>query len=170
MKFFKITFFFLFCVLATAAMAQPATKDAPTFETYKKIPAYSLQDLSGGSFMANAVQQKNKTLVVVYFSPTCSHCISFTENLTASLKRFSRQVQFLFVSAYPVADIRSFAATQGLLKMPNFKMAFDADFALGRFYLLKEIPAIFVYNPQGKLARHFDSHVVMNDLIAATNH
>lgn len=139
-----------------------------TYKNYKEVPAFNLLDLNEKKFSSGSVQQKGKSLVVVYFSPMCGHCLEFTENLTYNLKKF-KQVQFLFVSAYPMDDIKTFAITRGLHKMPQFKVGQDPDFNMGRFYELKEIPAIFVYSKSGKFKKSFDSKVKIEDLIAEAN-
>lgn len=139
-----------------------------TYKNYKDVPAYNLLDMDGKKFSSGSVQQKGKSLVVVYFSPMCGHCLEFTENLTSNLKKF-KKVQFLFVSAYPLNDIKTFVITRGLNKMPQFKVGQDPDFNMGRFYELKEIPAIFVYSKNGKLKKSFDSKVKMEDLVAEAN-
>ena len=139
-----------------------------TYKNYKEVPAFNLLDLNEKKFSSGSVQQKGKSLVVVYFSPMCGHCLEFTENLTSQLKKF-KQVQFLFVSAYPMNDIKTFAITRGLNKMPQFKIGQDPDFNMGRFYELKEIPAIFVYSKNGRFKKSFDSKVKIEDLIAEAN-
>ncbi len=146
------------------------SKDAATitYKNYKEVPAYNLLDLNEKKFSSGSVQQKGKSLVVVYFSPLCSHCLEFTENLTSNLKKF-KQVQFLFVSAYPLDDIKTFAITRGLNKMPQFKIGQDPDFNMGRFYELKEIPSIFVYSKSGKFKKAFNAKLKMEDLIEAAN-
>lgn len=149
-----------------AGMAQP--KLTTTAKTQQTIPAVQLTNLSNQSFAANKVQAPGKTLALVYFSPTCSHCIEFTESLTGKLKQF-KNVQFLFVSAYPLAEVKTFATSKGLTKMPQFTIGMDPQFLLGGFYELKEIPSIFVYGKNGKLKKSFDSKVKMEDLIASAN-
>lgn len=159
----------LLVILVVAASGQPANAQSstPTVRTFTAVPSVSLLGLDGQNFLSTSVQPKGKVLVVVYFSPTCSHCIHFTEELTGRLKDF-QQVQFLYVSAYPVTDIKNFAAVRGMLKMKNFRLANDPEFKLGSFYELKEIPGIFVYGPNGKLRRSFDSKVKMDELVAST--
>lgn len=139
-----------------------------TYKNYTSLPAYSLLDMSSKPFLTTSVPQKGKSLVVVYFSPSCSHCQEFTSALTAQLKDF-KNVQFLFVSAYPIPDITKFANERGLQKMANFKMANDPDFKLGTFFELKEIPSVFVYGSNGKLKRNFDSKVKIDELKQAAN-
>jgi thiol-disulfide isomerase/thioredoxin len=139
-----------------------------TYKNYASLPAYSLLDLNGKPFLTTSVPQKGKSLVVVYFSPTCSHCQEFTSSLTAQLKDF-KNVQFLFVSAYPIPEITSFTNERGLQKMSNFKMAQDPEFNLGRFFELKEIPSVFVYDSNGKLKKNFDSKVKIDELKLAAN-
>lgn len=158
--------FLLACMAGTAAWAQPGK--TATYKTQQTIPAVQLTDISKQAFFANKVQTPGKTLVLVYFSPTCSHCIDFTDNLTGKLKQF-KNVQFLFVSAYSLPEIQTFATNKGLTKMPQFKLAQDPEFKLGGFYELKEIPSVFVYGKNGKLKKSFDSKVKMEDLIASAN-
>lgn len=147
-------------------MAQPV--NAATHTLRQTIPAVKLIDWSNQPFFSNKVQVPGKNLVLVYFSPTCGHCLEFTENLTGKLKQF-KNVQFLFVSAYSIEEIKTFAITRGLTKMPNFKIGQDPEFKLGTFYGLKEIPSIFVYGKNGKLKKSFDSKVKMDELIEAAN-
>ncbi|MCU0394629.1 MAG: redoxin family protein [Chitinophagaceae bacterium] len=152
-----------------AGTAQPDKEVATlTYRNFKEVPAFPLLDLEGKKFSSGSVRPKGKTLVVVYFSPTCSHCIEFTEQLTSKLKSFKNS-QFLYVSAYPLEEIKTFAITRGFHKMPNFRVGQDAAFNMGRFYELKEIPGVFVYNKEGQLVKSFDSKLKMEDLIAAAN-
>ncbi len=139
-----------------------------TYKNYPSWPAFSLLDLNSKPFLTTSVPQKGKSLAVVYFSPSCSHCQEFTSLLTAQMKDFEK-VQFLFVSAYPIPDIATFANQKGLLKMSNFKMAHDPEFKLGTFFELKELPSVFVYSSSGKLKRSFDSKVKIEALKLAAN-
>ncbi|MCU0334701.1 MAG: redoxin domain-containing protein [Chitinophagaceae bacterium] len=159
----------LLTLMGAGAATTPAAAQSSTLtvRSVSSVPSVSLLGLDGQKFSSAAVQPKGKVLVVVYFSPTCSHCIQFTEELTGRLKDF-QQVQFLYVSAYPVTDIKNFAAVRGMLKMKNLRLANDPEFKLGSFYELKEIPGIFVYGTNGKLRRSFDSKVKMDELVAAT--
>lgn len=158
--------------LLVAALASPAQSEQGaatlTYRNFNEVPAFPLLDLEGKKFSSGSVRPKGKTLVVVYFSPTCSHCIEFTEQLTSQLKSF-RNTQFLYVSAYPLEEIKTFAITRGFHKMSNFRVGQDPEFNMGRFYELKEIPGVFVYSKEGKLTRSFDSKLKMEDLVAAAN-
>lgn len=158
--------FLLLGLCSLSGMAQPGK--TATYKTQQTVLPVQLIDINKQPFFSNKVQVPGKTLVLVYFSPTCSHCLDFTENLTAKLKQF-KNVQFLFVSAYSVEEIKTFAITRGLTKMPNFKVGQDPEFKLGTFYELKEIPSIFVYGKNGKLKKTFDSKVKIEDLIVSAN-
>lgn len=161
-----LTFLLLCMGAGTAVWAQPGK--TASYKTQQTIPAVQLVDVNKQAFFSNKVQVPGKTLVLVYFSPTCGHCIDFTESLTGKLKQF-KDVQFLFVSAYSVEEIKTFANNKGLTKMANFKVGQDPEFKLGTFYELKEIPSIFVYGKNGKLKKSFDSKVKMEDLILSAN-
>lgn len=165
MKNYLIILFFLFTGSTTIAQV---ANGGITYKNFTSLPAYTLLDLNSKPFMTTSVPQKGKSLVVVYFSPSCSHCQEFTSALTAQLKDF-KNVQFLFVSAYPITEITSFANERGLQKMSNFKMSQDPEFKLGTFFELKEIPSVFVYGSNGKLKSNFDSKVKIEELKLAAN-
>ncbi len=139
-----------------------------TYRNYTSIPAFPLQGLDGKKFSSVSAVQKGKVFVVVYFSPFCSHCQHFTDEITGHYNDF-KQVQFLYVSAYPLEDIRTFANDRGLSKMKNFTLGFDPDFNMGKFYELKEIPGIFVYGKDGKLKKNYSSSIGVDELKEAVD-
>ncbi|HSC53504.1 MAG TPA: redoxin domain-containing protein [Phnomibacter sp.] len=139
-----------------------------TYKNYLSLPAYSLFDLNNKPLLTTSVPQKGKSLVIVYFSPSCGHCQEFTSNLTARLKDF-KKVQFLYVSAYPLADIQKFTTDRGLQKMTNFTIAHDPEFKLGTFFAMKELPSVFVYGSNGKLKGNFDSKLTIDELVLMAN-
>ena len=155
----KILLTFLqFC--SSGLSAQPLFKRLPDF------PSFRLMSSDGTSFSSTDILKKNKPSVVIYFSPTCHHCQTQTQDLTSNMKSF-KEVQFLFVTAYPPADTNPFLNEYAIEKFSNIRFGYDSSFSMGSFYELKSLPGVFIYDKQGKLKNHFDTNVKPEKLYAA---
>ncbi len=109
---------------------------------------------------------KKHPTIVIYFSPTCGHCQHQAEEITSHIKQLE-DVQILMVTSHPLYEIRQFIDTYAINHFANITVARDPDFNMGRFYELKSMPGIFIYNKKGKLKKAFDTNVKIEDLVAA---
>jgi peroxiredoxin len=149
------------------AAAQDSLK--PTAVNYKTIPsfpAFPLLKTDSSKFNSVSVYQKGESAVVIYFSPTCSHCQHQAEEITGRIKDF-KNVQILMVSSYSLEEIRQFVDAYGLDHFKNITVGHDPGFNMGAFFELKSLPGIFVYDKKGKLKKHFETNVKANDLLEA---
>ena len=162
-KWFAIfTLFFFF-----NGNAQDSTKPAPlTYKTYTSFPAYPLLALDSSRFNSVSVSNKKEPVVIIYFSPTCSHCQHQAEEITGHMNDF-QHVQFLMVSSYSMQEIKQFSDTYGLAHFPNITIGNDPSFGMGQFFALKSLPGIFVYNKKGKFQKHFETNVLADSLAAS---
>lgn len=129
-----------------------------SYKTLPEFPAFKLKSSGEKIFTSTEVQRKNKPTVVVYFSPTCHHCQTQALDITGNIKLF-KDVQFLFVTSYPEADTKPFLDEYAIEKFPNIRFGYDTAFAMGKFYMLKSLPGIFIYNKEGVFVRDFDTNV-----------
>jgi thiol-disulfide isomerase/thioredoxin len=136
------------------------------FKTYTTLPSYKLVNTKGEIFTTSSVQQKNTPFVVVYFSPTCSHCQQQAEDITSNMTQF-KDAQFLFVTSYPKSDTKPFLDQYAIEKFKNITFGYDSTFSMGRFYLLESLPGIFIYNKKGDLKTFFSTNVKPANLYAA---
>lgn len=155
-------------LLASASLsAQDSNKTKVlTYKTYPSFPAFPLLSIDSTRFNTLSVQAKKGPTIVMYFSPTCSHCQHQAEEITGHIKEL-RHVKFLMVSSYPLAEIRQFAETYAINRFENIKLAYDPESKLVGFYELKSLPGIFVYDKNGKFKKSFPTNVKAQDLIEA---
>ncbi len=136
------------------------------FKTYNTFPAYKLVNSNGETFTSSSIQKANLPTVVVYFSPTCSHCQQQAEDITSNMSQF-KDVQFLFVTSYPQSDTKPFLDQYAIEKFKSITFGYDSTFAMGRFYLLESLPGIFIYNKKGELKTFFNTNIKPANLYAA---
>lgn len=136
------------------------------YKTLPSFPAFPLLKTDSSKFNSVSVFQKNHETVVIYFSPTCSHCQHQAEEITSHMKDFEG-VKFLFVSSYTMDDINQYVSAYGLNHFSNITVGQDAAFNMGRFFELKSLPGIFVYDKKGKLKASYDTNVHADELLKA---
>lgn len=129
-----------------------------SYKNFLDFPAFKLKSSGERTFTSTEVQKKNKPTVVIYFSPTCHHCQTQALDITGNIKLF-KDVQFLFVTSYPEVDTKPFLNEYAVEKFSNIKFGYDTAFAMGRFFMLKSLPGIFIYNKDGKFVKDFDTNV-----------
>lgn len=136
------------------------------FKTFPTLPAYKLVNSNGETFTSTSVQRKNVPTVVVYFSPTCSHCQHQAEDITSNMTQF-KEAQFLFVTSYPAADTKPFLNQYAIEKFKNIAFGYDSTFAMGQFFLLESLPGVYIYDKKGIFKTFFNTNVKPANLYAA---
>lgn len=155
----------LLAAIGTNAQDTPAVKGF-TYKDYTLLPVFQLRKPDSSMFRTTSVPEKNKQLVVVYFSPTCSHCQHQTQEITSNMKQL-KDVKFLFVSSYSLEEIRGYVKEYAIDRFSNITIGQDPDFKMGRFYALTSMPGIFVYDKKGRLVKNFDTNVTIKTLLSA---
>ncbi|MES2649864.1 MAG: redoxin domain-containing protein [Bacteroidota bacterium] len=160
---------FLAIFICLNARSQDSTKKASiTYKTYTSFPAFPLMALDSSRFNSISVLAKNQPLVVIYFSPTCSHCQHQAEEITSHMNEF-KNVKFLMVSSYPITEIKEFATTYAIQRFQNITLAHDPNFSMGQFYELRSLPGIYVYDKKGLFKKNFETNVMADVLWNALN-
>lgn len=157
----------ILCFLAAKSFGQDSTKTAPlTYKTYTQVPAFNLYALDSSKFSSISVVEKKEPLIIMYFSPTCSHCQHQAEEFTSHMKEL-KDIKILMVSSYSLTEIRQFATDYGVNHFSNIKLGYDPEFSMGRFYDLRSLPGIFVYNKSGRLVKNFETNTTVAEILAA---
>lgn len=100
---FRLFFLSVMCGLLSFSM----TINAQTQSKPKKLADFSFYDLKGNVFTSKQLYYSNY-LTVVYFDPTCEHCIEQTEQIVKNMSKFNK-TKMLWVS---IADPQSIADFQ----------------------------------------------------------
>jgi len=150
----KLLFFFSLIIAAGCSQAQ-TTPDASKID---HIPAFHIltQD---SVYVTNAVLKKNKPVVIIYFSPDCSHCQRMMYELKPYMKDFSgtQVVMVTFIQTSYLKLLKEFRRDYSLSSYPNFTTGTEyPDYAVQRYYSIATTPYIAIYDRKGKLVKTFD--------------
>jgi thioredoxin-related protein len=114
--------------------------------------------------------KKNKPVMLIYFSPDCSHCQHMMYEMKPVMKelRNIQVVMITFSNNYDLRGIREFYRDFGLANYPNFLVGTEGySYVVQRYYSVRTTPYIAIYNHQGKLVKAFDKAPKMEELIEA---
>ncbi|MBK8443248.1 MAG: redoxin domain-containing protein [Sphingobacteriales bacterium] len=112
------------------------------------LPDFKFQDLKGKVIGKSQVPYQ-QYLTVVYFDPTCEHCIELTEQIVKNIAKF-KKTHLLWVSIADAEPIAEFQRTY----FPNVKnMTFVRDAKMkvyDYFENLDDTPTFVVFDKNGK--------------------
>ena len=148
--------------------------NAQKTEPVKTIPHYKLlkQD---STYITDANLKKGQPVMIIYFSPDCSHCqrltYEFKEEFTKEAKKKVNtlsHVQIVMATWTQFKEIQVFYRDFGLNKYPNITVGTEGTtMMLQRIYQVKTTPYIAIYSKTGQLSATFDKPPKLEDVLAA---
>src|SRR5688572_32126208 len=143
------------CFLFSSVMANAQADSANNYvKGFTTIPAFNINLVPDSSFYSNANLQENKPFMIMFFSPDCDHCQKQTKDILA-YKNELKNLQILMVSVLPNKFNRPFFEEYKLDAVPNIKLGTDLSYKLRQLYQVKTLPAMYVYDVNGNLAKAF---------------
>ncbi|MCF3112176.1 thioredoxin fold domain-containing protein [Niabella sp. CC-SYL272] len=141
MKCFLCLFFLLCC--AGVAFSQ---KDRAA------IPPFKIRLTNGDGFTYEQVD-KNKPLMLIYFSPSCEHCKAFTEALLKQKTKWANK-QIVMISYVHIREVQAFDRMYHLSEHPDIKIGSEGQtFIVQQYYQIQQFPFVVLFNKQGRLTK-----------------
>lgn len=143
----RIVLFTLISMICCLAMAQPGT--APYTKT-KNFPPINLLLPDSSTHYTKADLPKDKSVLLVLFSPMCDHCKHETEEMLQHIDDF-KETQILMVTSLPFDSMLSFRDHFRLQNYPNITVAHDPHFFLIPYFQLNMMPFLAFYDRKKQL-------------------
>jgi thioredoxin-related protein len=156
----KLLFFFLpLFIIAGCSQAQVQKK-------IEKIPPYRILG-PDSVYRTPANLKKNQPVMLVYFSPDCSHCQQMMYEMKEDMKPFSK-IQIVMVTFAPYKMVKSFYRDFSISKYPNITVGTEGyTYVVQKYYSIKNTPYIAIYNSKGKLVKAYEKMPKIKELAAA---
>ena len=162
----KIVLVLSLIIVVGCTHAQSTIQAKPNIDN---IPAFKI--LSQDSvYLTNTNLKKGKGVVIIYFSPDCSHCQHLMYELKPDMKKFSdvQVVMVTFIQSNMLKMLREFRRDFKLDNYPNFLTGTEyPDYRLQRYYQVATTPYIAVYDKKGKLVKAFEKAPKPEELLDA---
>ena len=162
----KKTLLILLFLIPSIAFLQPSKdKSAPYLKTIG-YPDIRLLLPDSSSIFTKESLPKDKTVVIIFFSPNCEHCQAEAKEMMTKMDSVSNL--FMVWNANMMDDfknVQEFYYNYGFNKYDNIILGRETNYYLPLFYRLENTPYAAVYK-NGKLFTEFRNTLNLKDLIA----
>jgi thiol-disulfide isomerase/thioredoxin len=136
----------------------------PPYKRFSSLPP--LQVLLGDSTTIYTKKNvpSNKPVMVMIFSPECSHCQHETEEILAH-KAQLKDVEILMVTFHPLWQMNEFVETYKLKEQTNIVVGKDIYLLLPGFYAFHNLPFHALYDKKGELLKVFEGSMDIEKII-----
>lgn len=132
--------------------SQTDTAQAAPYLRFPGVPAFQLLLGDSTTFYKKESLPKNKPVLLMLFSPDCSHCQHAAEEMVQH-KDELKNIQIVMATLHSISQMNAFAETYGLKALPNVVLGKDVYFILPSFYAIHNLPYMAFYKANGDLIR-----------------
>lgn len=151
-------------LVSMVGFAQEQIADTLPYIKYPVLPTFDILSLDSSKTFSTYDIPKGKPVILIFFSPDCSHCIELGKKIVEHKDDFKKSRIYM---ATPMAlpATQKYADSTGLSKMKNVMIGKDFRFFSISFYGMKSFPFAAVYYGDKKLVTAFSSTFTAEDLI-----
>lgn len=160
MKLFILLF--VMGILASCYSSEPHK----TGKEGESMPSFSLLLTDSITWVVPNQQSINKPTALYYFSPHCPFCKAQTEQLVKDMDQL-KDIQFYFVSRFPMPAIKEYQKKYQLEKYPNIITGMDTATFMTDYFEMPGVPFWAIYNKNKKLSQSFVGKIYSSQIIKA---
>ncbi|HEX2532574.1 MAG TPA: thioredoxin fold domain-containing protein [Chitinophagaceae bacterium] len=158
-----ITLALALLVFLTAPAQVADTTKAP-YQRFSGYPPIELLLGDSASKYTKGDIPRNKPVLLMLFSPDCSHCQHTASELVKHKEEF-RDIQLIMVTTKPVSEMNAFYKKYGLDALPGLVMGRDQIYLLPSWFRIRNFPYQAFYNKKGKLITTFEGSMTVRKML-----
>jgi len=159
----KILLFLILTITITSIHAQNNDTIPPYEKDSSHIPAFTILQ-TDSSFINDKKIPNNKPVVIIYFSPECGHCQITADEFSKKMWEM-KNIFFVWVSYYPLPEIKEFAKKFNLQQFNNIIIGRDPNYTIPSYFRVKFTPFMAVYNKEHHLIQTYGQGTEADTLI-----
>jgi thioredoxin-related protein len=156
----------LVCLIIVAGCSQ--AQDTVDTKNIQKIPPFKILR-TDSTWFTPANLKKNRPVMIIYFSPDCSHCQHMVYDMKPKMKQLGNiQIVMVTFTEYDrLKMIQNFQRDFDLAKYHNITIGTEGHtYIVQRYYQVRTTPYIAIYDRNGKLVKAYDKAPTIDQLIA----
>lgn|SRR5574343_1400032 len=160
----RVLFILIGFLWSSQLMAQdnnPAPQEPP-YKRFPNVPPYEL--LGTDSTRYTKADLGKKPVLLMYFSPTCDHCIQQMADMNKYWKQLETY-QIVLATYEPMEDLAQFIKRFGLDQHSNIIAGRDEKFMLPGFFAMRSLPYLALYDKKGALITTFEGTTKMEKVL-----
>lgn len=131
-----------------------------------KLPPFQIMEANGKIFRAENLPM-GKPILLIYFSPDCDHCKSFTKDLLKQASKL-KKTSIVLITYEDVEKVKSFSKEFNLLTYPNMYVGTEGNnFFVRDYYRVSSMPFVALHNKNGDMKQSYERDIPIKSLIAA---
>ena len=130
----------------------------PAYLRFPTVPPFQLLKTDSTTMLTKNDLQKNRPVMIMYFSPDCDHCQKQMDDLMKDFEPF-RNIQLVMATVQPLEMLRSFYEKYALAKYENILVGRDIKYILPPFYQMRNLPYMALYDRKGNLITTYEGNV-----------
>lgn len=160
----KKVFLFLICI------AFARYSNGQSFTPPPAIPSYKILK-PDSTYTTSADLKKHSPLMIIYFSPDCSHCQHLMHEMKPIMKEL-KNIQVVMITftriEFPYLRLlKDFSRDFELSKYPNFTIGTEyPNYKIQQYYHIATTPYIAIYDKNGKPVKYIDKDPKVEDIVA----
>lgn len=155
----------LLLLMKTGFSQQPAGAPEPPYKKNPVFPEINLLQIDSSTLTREDLAPHHPTMLM-YFSPTCEHCIHQMDDMMKRIKDL-RKYQIVMATYQPFNEMVDFYKKYRLDQHPNFKIGRDTKFALPPYFVIHSLPYFALFDKKGKLIATYEGNVKVDTLLKA---
>ena len=160
----KLVYYLFALLLCNHVLAQKESVNAPPYQRFPTVPPFKLLEIDSVSVFSKTDLKKNKSVLIILFSPDCDHCQHETEEIIKHIEDF-KKVQIIMATMMPFAEMKGFYAKYELERFKNIRVGQDFQYMLASFFMVHSLPYLAMYDKKGKLLTTFEGSMKPEDII-----
>jgi thioredoxin-related protein len=124
----------------------------------KLMPQFSMLLTDSVTWLHSSEIKEGKSSVILYFSPTCPYCKKQTKEIIKDIDKL-KDIQFYFISNFPISRVKKFSNEFGLDKYSNIKIGSDSTTKISNYFEITGIPYIAIYSNDKTLKKTYEGIV-----------
>jgi thiol-disulfide isomerase/thioredoxin len=159
----KLIFFFCLVIAAGCTNAQVSQQ---SYTPPVTLPPYHILN-TDSVYVTPANLKKNKPVMIIYFSPDCSHCQHLMYEMKPLMSSF-KNIQVVMISfVMQLKAIQNFYRDFGLKNYPNFTVGTEGyTYVVQKYYRVSTTPYIALYDKNQKMVKYYTSPPKIDSLAA----
>jgi thioredoxin-related protein len=164
MDFMKNSFLFILLIGFLSASAQVDSTKMPPYKRFPSVPPIQILLSDSSTIFTKAQIPADKPVLVIVFSPDCSHCQHETEELIAHRDEL-KDVEIIMITMHPLWMMKDFITRYQLTSFPNMVVGKDIYYISPGFFDMHNIPFMAMYNKKGDLIMGFEGSLGIEKVI-----
>lgn len=140
----------MFLFVCFGSFAQVDSLKLPPYQRFPTLPPVQILLSDSSTIFTKAQIPDGKPVLIMVFSPDCSHCQHETEDMVAHMDEL-KDVSIVMITMQPLSMMKEFITNYGLAKYSNIVIGKDFNYFTPGFFDLRNIPFMAIYNKKGKL-------------------